>query len=167
MDEIFSTQRLRIRKLKLTDLHDFYRLHSNKRVMQFVSPVIYTLEQCKDEIPQLIKHYDNDSDFLVYAVERIRDGAFIGTVALIKDAYGDDEIGYRIDEVYWSSGYGAELVNGLINYCKTIGISKIVAYVAQENKASIRIVENAGFQYINTGLSNDMNIPENKYQRYL
>lgn len=167
MSEIFSTQRLLVRKLELTDLHDFHRLQSNKSVMRYVSPVVYTMAQSKDEIPQLIKNYDNGSDFLVYAVERIRDGAFIGTVALIKDAYGDDEIGYRIDEAYWNNGYGAEVVNGLINYCKAIGKSKIVAYIAIENKASIKIVENAGFQFVNEVLSNDMDIPEYKYQRYL
>ncbi|PIE48832.1 MAG: hypothetical protein CSA39_05745 [Flavobacteriales bacterium] len=167
MNDIFSTQRLKVRKLNNNDLHDFHRLHSNKKVMQFVSPTVYTIEQSKNEIPKLIKNYDNGSDSIVYAVERIRDGVFIGTVALIKDAYGNDEIGYKIDKVYWNSGYGTELASGLINYCKTIGLSKIVAYVAQKNTASIKIIKKAGFQFLNEVLSNDLNITEYKYQLYL
>jgi RimJ/RimL family protein N-acetyltransferase len=168
MHLIFETKRLIVRKLKLDDFESFHEMHSNFNVMKYVRGKAMTFQENKDELPKLIGFYDIlDNDFWIYAIERKEDAVFVGTIAFVKDENMDDEIGYRFLEKYWSKGYGTEIVDGMINYCKKVGFIKLIACVANDNVASINIIKNVGFKFVKDFVSDDLNIPEQKFELIL
>lgn len=161
---IFETNRLCVRKLRIEDFGSFHEMQSNANVMQYVRGTPMTMEENKEELPKLIDFYSKPhNDFWIYAIERKEDTTFVGTVALVKDDEDYDEIGYRFLEEYWGFGYGFEIAEGLINYCKKIGLPKIIACVAIKNLASTKIIEKLGFELIGDFVSKDLNIPERKF----
>ncbi|TDQ23818.1 GNAT family N-acetyltransferase [Tenacibaculum caenipelagi] len=165
---IFETKRLLIRKLQVVDIESFYELESNPKVLQYATGEPKNLEESKEDLDQLIIRYDNkENDFFIYAIERKSDKEFIGTVALVKDEEGNDEIGYRFIEKYWGKGYATELCEGLIEYCKSIGIKKLIGCVADVNVASAKILKRFNFVAIEKFISEDIGLPETKYELIL
>ena len=161
---IFETNRLCVRKLRIEDFSAFHAMQSNANVMQYVRGSAMTLDENKEELPKLIDFYSKThNDFWIYAVERKVDATFLGTVALVKDDEDNDEIGYRLLEEFWGYGYGFEIVEGLVKYCKKKGLSKIIACVAIKNIASTKIIEKLGFEFVCDFVSKDLNIPERKF----
>ncbi|MDY7396094.1 GNAT family N-acetyltransferase [Aureibaculum sp. 2210JD6-5] len=164
MPNIYTTKRLLVRKLIPKDFEPFHKMQSNINVMRYVRGKAMTYQENKEELPKLIQLYNKtDNDFWIYAIIRKEDNVFVGTVALVKDKNNDDEIGYRFLEEYWGNGYGTEVFQGLIKYCKSIGLKKIVANVAEENIASLKMIKDAGFQFIENFISDDLQLPEQKY----
>ena len=160
---IFETERLLIRKLILDDLHPFHELESNPLVLKYATGEPKDFDENRRELIDLISRYIiPKNDFWIYAIERKYDNCFVGTVALVKDNI-DDEIGYRFLEKYWKQGYGSEICQGLISYCREIGMEKIIGYVVDENSASAKILVNNNFTIISTFL-NDENQQETKYE---
>lgn len=161
---IFETERLLIRKLTVKDLHPFHELESNPLVLKYATGEVKNFDENKKELKELILKYEiPNNDFWIYAVERKWDKNFIGTVALVKG----DEIGYRLLEKYWNNGYATEICEGFISYCKQLGMSKLIAYVVDENIASAKIVERFNFKPVKHFISDDINLPETKYELYL
>lgn len=160
---IFETERLLIRKLNLSDINAFHEMQSNPKVMQFAEGTVKTFDEHLMEIKELNHQYKLlNNSFWIYAIERKLDQNFVGTVALVKDGK-DDEIGYRFLEKYWNLGFGSEICEGLISYCKKIGMKNIVGYVVDENIASARILEKNSFIIVDHFL-NDENQQETKYE---
>ncbi len=162
---IFETDRFLVRELLMSDLEPFHEMHSNINVMRYVRGAAMTREENEKELPELIEKYTQiDNDFWIYAIERRADNVFVGTVALVKDDENDDELGYRFLEKYWGMGYGQEICEGLITYCKTIGFPKLVGYVADVNIASAKILKRCNFKEVSKGLEPNLKIPETKYE---
>lgn len=162
---VFETERLKVRFLTIGDAQEFHAMQSNLKVMQFADGDIKNLEENTDELKELISRYTiENNDFWIYAIEKISDNQFIGTVALVKDAYNDDEIGYRFLETFWGLGFGSEICSGLVSYCKRIGFKKIIAYVIDENIASVKILEKNNFTIIKKYTNQDLQLTETKYQ---
>jgi ribosomal-protein-alanine N-acetyltransferase len=161
---IFETERLIVRKLILSDVDSFHKMQSNPNVMQFADGEVKTFNEHSLELSDLIKKYTlENNDFWIYAIERKLDSKFIGTLALVKDVV-DDEIGYRFIEKYWNHGYGFEICEATVVYCKKKGIKKLVGYVADENVASVKILERLNFIVVKKMINEDIQLPETKYQ---
>lgn len=167
-DLIFETDTLVIRKLKMSDIDPYHEMQSNPKVMRYVTGEVQTREEHLTELKWLLNLYDQpNNDFWIYAIDRKSDKEFIGTVAFIKDEEGDDEIGYRFLEKYWGMGYGYNLCLGAIEYCRSIGISKLIGYVITVNHASAKILEKCKFQFVRDGIDKDSKLPEKKYELIL
>ena len=164
---IFETERLLIRKLTMFDLDSFFKLESNPLVLKYATGDVKTIIACEKELKDLIARYEKRlNDFFIYAVERKADTFFIGTVALVKDNI-DDEIGYRFIEDYWGNGYATEICKGLITYCRSVGMKKIVAYVVDANIASAKVLKRFNFVVVKKFISEDIGLPETKYELVL
>ncbi len=165
---IFETNRFLVRKLLMSDLEPFHKMQGNPLVMQYITGETKTLSENKKELNKLIQKYTNpQNDFYIYAIERKSDGVFVGSVALVKDPNNEDELGYRFLQKYWNKGYGLEICKGLIGYCKSIGLSKLVGYVVDVNIASAKILEKCNFKIVSKGIEPKLQLPETKYERYL
>jgi len=161
---IFETERVIVRRLILSDLNSFHEMQSNPNVMQFADGEVKTFDEHSQELSDLIKKYTlENNDFWIYAIERKLDSQFIGTLALVKDVI-DDEIGYRFLEKYWNHGYGFEICEATVAYSRKIGIKKLVGYVVDDNVASVKILERLKFQVVIKMFSEDLKLPETKYE---
>jgi RimJ/RimL family protein N-acetyltransferase len=164
---IFETENVLVRKLVSSDLQAFHKMQSNPEVMQFTTGVVKNLEEHKIELDDLISKYNlADNNFWIYAIESKSDTAFIGTVALVKDA-GNDEIGYRFLQEYWGKGYGTETCQGLIYYCKKKNFKKLTAYAVDANIASQKILEKLDFKFVRRQIAEDLQLSEIKYELHL
>jgi ribosomal-protein-alanine N-acetyltransferase len=83
------------------------------------------------------------------AIERAT-GSVVGLVILFEsdsdNAGVDVRLGYLLAEAAWGRGLGGELVEGFVGWCRAQpGIRTLIAGVAVDNLASIRILEKTGF----------------------
>ena len=164
---IFETERLIVRKLILDDLEAFHKLESNPLVLKYATGEVKNFDANEKELKELIFKYEiPKNDFWIYAIERKSNKSFIGTLALVKDGV-DDEIGYRFLEKYWGNGYATEICEGLISYCKEIGIPKLIGYVINKNSASEKILKRFNFKSVKHLISEDIQLPETKYELIL
>ncbi len=164
---IFETERLIVRKLNLDDLASFHAMQSNPKVMQYADGDVQSIEAHRIELKELISKYTfPNNDFWIYAIERKSDTNFVGTVAVVKDSE-EDEIGYRFLEEHWGRGYATEICGGLIRYCKSIGLQKIIGYVVDKNSASVKILERYNFTIKAQFMGKESQLPETKYELYL
>ena len=73
----------------------------------------------------------------------------LGLILLFEEAVGDGvevRVGYLLAELAWGQGYGGELLDGLVTWCRERGVVRsIIGGVAPENAASIRLLERHGF----------------------
>jgi len=165
---IFETERLLVRKLKETDIKGYFELQSNPKVLQYATGEVESYEKIQENLLFVISKYNViNNDFWIYAVERKLDNEFLGTVALVKDEDNEDEIGFRFLEKFWNKGYGFEVCQGLITYAKQIGISKLIANVVDVNVGSAKIVERLNFTFVKEFISEDIKLPETKYELVL
>jgi len=135
--------------------------------MQYATGDVKSLQEHKTELKTLIHKYSiPNNNFWIYTIERKEDAVFVGTLALVKDEE-DDEIGYRFLEKYWGKGYATEICSGLIHYCKQIGMKKIIGYVVDINIASAKILKKFNFKEVKTFVSDDIGLPETKYELVL
>ena len=164
---IFETERLLIRKLKIEDLLPFHQLESNPNVLKYATGEVKSFDKNRKELKELICKYNiPNNDFWIFAIELKFDNSFVGTLALVKDE-NDDEIGYRFLEKYWSRGYATELCEGLIIYCKQQKMPKIIGYVVDKNIASAKILQRFNFKAVKKFVSEDIKLPETKYELIL
>ena len=64
----------------------------------------------------------------------------------LKENYGID-FGYRYSKTSWGKGLGFEAAKSVLNYgFSELGLEKVVGLTAEENCASIRILEKLGFK---------------------
>ncbi|WCC45378.1 hypothetical protein PJW08_04435 [Tenacibaculum finnmarkense] len=55
----------------------------------------------------------------------------------------------------------------MIGYCKRVGMKKIIAYVIDKNIASDKILKRFNFKVIKHLISDDIGLPETKYELIL
>lgn len=143
------------RRLVVVDWHaSFIRAGSDSRLAEVVQRIL---------TPAVTKNLPRDWQGL-YSVERanqwIADRERESTMLLVTDrelgdpigllilSEGDDasvRIGYVLAEHSWGKGLAGELVHGLIDRSRHIGIKSLVGGVTRENLSSRRVLEKNGF----------------------
>ena len=181
MTKIFKTERLVVRHLKKSDFDAFHEMQGNINVMRYTRGEAMLYKEDQEELKKVIKLYSKKhNDFWIFAIDRKIDRKFIGTVAFIsykKNEFNisdsgkrplnikndNCEIGYRLLEKYWGMGYGNEVVKAMVQYGKGLGFTRMIATVVTKNTASVSILENAGFDFVEEFISDDLKLPERKY----
>ena len=87
--------------------------------------------------------------FGLLAVELKDSGLPIGMCGLIKrDSLEDVDLGYAFLERHRGKGYASEAAAAVIDFGrKTVGLKRIVAITAQDNKGSINVLQKMGFHF--------------------
>ena len=128
----------------------YYRLCNNPNVMKFVTGYALNRDESDEMLGAFLVENENDPYLGRYFIEDRRNGDLIGAAKLDK-VHGEIEIGYRIQEEHWGKGVATEIASGLIDFArKQLGISSVIAFVNINNAASIRVLEKAGMENIET-----------------
>lgn len=77
--------------------------------------------------------------------------ALIGTIILRFEAPDSARIGYWVAPAFWNTGYAREAVEAVVAHGPALGLRRITARVFQDNAASVRVLINAGFAYVDDG----------------
>ncbi|MCF2910033.1 GNAT family N-acetyltransferase [Pseudoalteromonas sp. DL2-H2.2] len=144
----FSTARLEA--IGASSLIDEFSPAQTNQLMHLLTPK--TLHFLPDDWQQCPQTPAQLTDWLADKLARCelllvqdKQAQFIGLVMLHFSA-NTVQLGYLIGEVHWGQGYASELLQGLVAHLQAAQSNVILnAGVAEDNPASIKVLEKAGF----------------------
>lgn len=141
---MYSTNRLILRPLDLSDIDNFYILNSNKNTMRFF-PKCLNYEGSLQLLNKLIEKYQKYK-YGIYACLLKNNNEFIGTVGLNNPDFEAHftpcvEIGWKLNSKYWGFGYALEASLKCLEIgFKEFHLNEILAFAPIINKPSINIM---------------------------
>ena len=141
-----KTERLEITRFTM-DMAQAVHLNSLDDDNRAFNPdeVFETLEIAEDTVGFLMSVYETGDGPLVYPV-LLTDGTNVGYVQAVPMDDGTWEIGYHIAKAYTGKGYASEAVKAFLPVImEKLGINEMLGICVAENKASIKVLVNAGF----------------------
>ena len=151
MKMIFETDRLILREFEITDAEPMFELNSDPDVLRYTGDTPFeSVEATKDF---LLKYPDyRKSGYGRWAMVPKQDNSFIGWCGIKLNEEGFTDLGFRIFKTEWNKGYTTEAARASLEYgFKNLGIKEIIGRAAEENKASIRVLEKIGMEYWKQG----------------
>lgn len=157
MEVYIETPRLIIRPLEMTDDVGMFAMDSDPEVHQYVGgKPTETIEKERDVIAFIRSQY---VDFGIgrWAIEEKTTGDFVGWTGFkrmtitVNDHSNFIDFGYRLTRKHWGKGYASEAARAALDYgLERFKYNPVYAMTDVDNRASRRILEKLGFQYIKT-----------------
>lgn len=149
--KVLETERLRFRRLEISDAEDLFRIYSDTEVMKFMGESPPSIEAERNNIEAHIKKYYQTGSFGFWATIFKESGKFIGRCGLLTSQIaGKDEIeiGYLLDRNFWGKNLATEAACGILDFAfQRLDLKRIVAVIHPENLASKKVAEKAGMVY--------------------
>ncbi len=146
---VIESEHIKIRKLKISDLSDFYFYRSNPEVTKYQGFDTYTIDQSKEFIEsQLSVQFGKAGEWNQLGIENKQTGKLIGDCAIKLGEYDVRiaEVGITISHMEQNKGYGKESLVAILNFLFSImDFHRVTEIVDVENVASIRLLESVGF----------------------
>jgi [ribosomal protein S5]-alanine N-acetyltransferase len=149
------TERLSINEINLDDLYIIHKIHSYPEVDEFNTLGIpKNIEITKNVIqPAIDNQGEEKRTRFCWKIFLKSSDEIIGLcgMSLTADRFNIGEFYYKLIPEFWGKGYATETAKALITFgFEEMGLHRIEAGVATENKRSIRVLEKAGM--INEGV---------------
>ena len=147
---IIETKRLIIREFIESDIQKVHEYASDPDVSKYVPWGPNTLKQTEEFVKMCIEYQiEKDRvDFELAVIEK-SDGELIGACGLHISNKENKEgwIGYGINRLYWSKGYGTEIAETLLNIgFNQFKLHRIYATCHPRNLGSERILQKIGMK---------------------
>lgn len=99
-------------------------------------------EQSRAELKHFISCSQKEElEFNIWAVITKEDLLLIGLCGYYKNNNEEYEIAFRLRKSFWGKGFGLEMTQGLLHYLSQKShIKSLVAYAANQNKGSLKIL---------------------------
>jgi RimJ/RimL family protein N-acetyltransferase len=143
--KILKTERLRLRKAKLSDAEAIFRQYAeDPQVIKYVSWHAHrNLEETREYMRMCMMAWDV-AKALHWVIETRDDKEVIGMIIARVNAE-KWELGFVLAQAYWGRGFMTEAVKALIAWAlKQNEIFRVWAVCDIDNKASARVMEKAG-----------------------
>lgn len=148
-----ETDRVRLRKLKLTDAPSMFSYFSKDEVTKYYDlDTFISVKQAEELIERLLYRYEMRKQ-IRWAIVLKETDQLIGTCGFhaIEEEHWKAEIGYELHPDFWGKGIMTEVIKAAVQYgFNEIGLNRIEAFYDPENISSARVLEKNGF--INEGL---------------
>jgi len=150
-----DTDRIYIRRLELNDLNSLLDLRiRNKEFFKPFEPSTpashYTVEGQRSILEKVQHNWRNGSGY-GFGIFLKNNNNLIGRVNLsnvVRGAWESCTLGYFLDEQYNGQGFATEAVRLALQFAfGPGGLHRVQAGAMPRNKASIRVLEKAGFRY--------------------
>jgi len=146
---LLSTARLELRELELTDDVFILRLLNEEGFVRHIGDKgVRTLADAREYLSTgPIESYRRNG-FGLYLTS-LRGGEPIGMCGLVKrESLPDVDVGFAFLSEHWSKGYAAESAAAVLAYGKQcLGLRRIVAITAPDNRGSIAVLEKIGLRF--------------------
>jgi ribosomal-protein-alanine N-acetyltransferase len=146
---IFETERLIVRPFTADDYDNYFLLHGNPEVMQYIRPA-----QIKEEADAKFEEtilYAAPHPFLGrWAVDEKETGNFIGSFVIVPIPNDEEKIqlGYSFLPSKWGKGFATEVTKaGLEYFHHQTPLTEIYGVTETPNIASQKVLLKAGFQF--------------------
>ena len=147
-----ETERLLLRKLRLSDAEAVFAYASDSEVTRYVLWDTHgSIEDSENFLSFANEGYERE-DFGGWGLVLKASGAFVGTCGLeAAPEHARAELGYVLSREHWGRGLMPEAVRRVIRYCfERMDLNRVEARCIAENKASSRVMEKAGMSYEGT-----------------
>ena len=156
MSEIFAvTERLILRDYRPEDVPPYVALSADPQVMRYLGGPRPAAE-CAAELAAIAKQYAAIG-YGMLAVERRKDGAFLGICGLsVEHWYPDDlQIGWRLFPRYWGQGYATEAALVWRDHAFSRDIARLISISDVPNTRSHRLMQRLGMRLDHTATLTD------------
>jgi RimJ/RimL family protein N-acetyltransferase len=146
---VIETGRLRLRRFGAGDCEFILELLNEPAWIRYIGDRnIRTLEDAQRYLEGGPMAMVERLGFGLYLVELKETGEPIGMCGLVKrDELEDVDIGFAFLPRFWGKGYALEAAFAVMAYARTaLGLSRIVAFLSQDNDRSARLLEKLGFR---------------------
>ena len=170
MNFTIKTERLTLRPFLIEDAAALNRIANSEYVLKWMPDWKSTVEDTENQIRWFVSQYvlaSKTTALVVFAIEL--DGTLIGMTGVGNKAAIDNEIevAYFIAEMYVGNGYASEAVSAVTRWAfENLYMDYLIAIVQTENTPSQRVVENCGFERIDTRMILDDGQTEEKLFHY-
>lgn len=143
----FETERLGFTRITKAHGEFMYHLNSDPDVMK------YTGENAFSNMEEAIAFCDNYKPYDTTGMGRYscflkNEQRFIGWCGLKRNENELVDLGFRLKKSAWGKGYATEAAHFFISYgIQNLGLSMIIGNVAQNNHASIKVLEKVGMRF--------------------
>lgn len=147
MNIILETKRLILREFDISDTEKLFELNADPEVIQYTGDEAFG---SVENTESFLKNYGDykKNGFGRWSVLLKSNMEFIGWCGLKLNEEGFVDIGFRYLKKYWNKGFATEAAKACLNYgFNHLDISEIVGRVAQDNLASIRVLEKMNMTY--------------------
>lgn len=144
---MIETENLILDKAKFSDWKDmYYNVWSHPESAKYMLWNVTTNEEdAQSRILRTIEFQKSHDTYLVYEKAGGKAIGFAGIEQIAPCVYG--EVGICLGPAYVRKGFGRQIVQGLMQYCKTELNAKEFIYSAwEENEASNRLARSLGFE---------------------
>lgn len=149
------TDKLRIRRLTRDDFDNIYGLCLQSQTNDWPSGWNMSKQEASDFLDWQINKYESFdviTDMVPFAIELLEDSSFVGHCHIgVIDELEEIEIAYGISKQYRGNGYATEVAVILTNWAiETFSLPYVIATISEDNVASLKVIEKAGFIYFGT-----------------
>lgn len=147
---IVQTDRLVLRPPRPADLQAFlaYRNHPGNLHLQPIAPMS-DQDAARFLLGQSTLGADADDCWIMYAIERLDDGALIGEVGIYIEAArtGTGDIGWSLHPAHHGKGHATAAARLLLDHVfGERGLQRVTASMSAQNAPSIRLCERLGMR---------------------
>jgi putative acetyltransferase len=147
MMPILQTERLLLRRFKLSDLNDFYEYAKDPAVGPDAG---WDYHRNKDESLFLLKKFVKSNE--IWAIELKENSKVIGSIGLHRDKKRDNKsarmMGYVMNSQHWGLGYATEASRRIISYAfEVLEIDLVSAYHYPHNDRSKSVILKCGMTH--------------------
>ena len=143
-----NTRRTRLRAFTPADIDGVTELMTDADVMRFTG---FREPQPEERIQEFLAKWcaAEDAPWGVWCVEELGSGAFVGWSMLRPTTETDPELGFMFLASQWGRGFATEVSAALLDHAfRALGSGRVIACVAPEHDASIRVLKKVGMREI-------------------
>lgn len=163
------TERLHLRKMKISDSSSLFKIWSDPDVTKFMNVCCFTNENQAKEMINLLDDLSRDRKAIRFSIIKKGSNEIIGSCGYnaLDFENGKAEIGYDIAKSFWGRGYATESIFSLLEHGFSIlKLNRIEAKVDPRNVNSMKLLQKLNFTFEGTlrqyervnGKFNDLNI---------
>jgi len=149
--QTIATNRLKIRKLKPSDLQDIFEYSSNDDAVSLLSWGPHkSLQESKNYLDGVLENYKKESPSnIVWGIELLESNKLIGVVRAFNysEVSSKIELSYILNPVFQGKGFMKEALNAIINLLFGSGdINRIQAHCSVDNDSSFNLLLSLKFK---------------------
>ena len=155
---MLETERLVLRNWLESDVNHYLVLAGDVGYNCFSRPgrfLVHTTEEAHAKVRERMLLF-HDRKLGKFPIFLRATGEFIGTCGMEPfdlEGRSEVELGYRLCLNFWGRGYAKEAAAAILGYLR---LARIMAFVLPQNKASVRILDQLGFQYLRDFMHADL-----------
>jgi RimJ/RimL family protein N-acetyltransferase len=148
------TDRLLLRCFRPQDREPFAAINADPGVMEFLGGPVS--RERSDVLIDWIEDRFSSQGFGFWALELVGEARLIGLAGLNIPRFSAPflpavEVGWRLDPRYWGRGYATEAAGASLDFAfGTLGLDEVVAFTAEGNLRSRKVMERLGMRHDTT-----------------